>query len=153
VNIRRAKILVLVVITIISRFVVFILLVFLFIISSLIFSPVDWLAILFTFFLFLRVFSFIYKLSEWIVCIKLFFRSVSRKICKGYTQRKRTFSIRGHAFIKYVFVKWQRNKFLYEWKMSGRPLLRSNMVYMSGWSCLLVWLMLPALSCEWWHKY
>ena len=42
-----------------------------------------------------------------------------------------------------------RTRPIYEWK----TLLRLKTIYMSGWSCLLAWQMLPALSCEWWPKY
>jgi len=41
-------------------------------------------------------------------------------------------------------------KFGFVQVMSGRPLSRPKMVYMSGKLCLLTWQMLLALSCEWW---
>jgi len=44
-------------------------------------------------------------------------------------------------------------KFGFVQVMSERSLSRPKMVYMSGWSCLLAWQMLPALSCEWWPRY
>ena len=37
-------------------------------------------------------------------------------------------------------------KFRFVQKMSGRPLLRLKTVYISGWSYLLAWQMLPAPS-------
>jgi len=43
------------------------------------------------------------------------------------------------ATIKFEFIQ----------EMSGRLLLRLKTNYMSRWSCLLAWQMLPTLSCMW----